>query len=116
MIILSARYWWVQQPVDVEITGNPSPFTSRPRPRMGYFTLTWRMWLRPSGYQIRLAIAGHDAGAFERISAEGEATITVYREPGLASYVDLPVMEGGAEERRSRGEKEKKEKKGALCI
>jgi len=42
-----------------------------------------------------VAIAVHDAGAFEGIRAEGPApTITVYRQPEVASFIDRPLIEG----------------------
>lgn len=49
-----------------------------------------------AGHQIRVAIAGHDAGAFERIPAEGEVTISVQRNPASASFIELPLMERGS--------------------
>ena len=49
-----------------------------------------------AGHQIRVAIAGHDAGTFERIPAEGEPRISVQRNPEFASFIDLPVMERGS--------------------
>ena len=48
-----------------------------------------------AGHQIRVAIVGHDAGAFERIPAEGQPTISVQRNPAFASFIELPVMERG---------------------
>ena len=49
-----------------------------------------------AGHQIRLAF-GRDALESGRVMAgDGQPTITVYREPGLASFVDLPVMRHGS--------------------
>lgn len=48
-----------------------------------------------TGHQIRVAIAGHDAGAFERIPAGGEPVITLQRNPDFASHIDLPLMGKG---------------------
>lgn len=47
------------------------------------------------GHQIRLAIAGHDAAAFQRLPAEGKVMLDVQRNPEFASLIDLPVMERG---------------------
>ena len=44
------------------------------------------------GHRIRVSIAGHDAGTFARIPAEGEPVITVARNQAHASYIDLPVV------------------------
>ena len=43
------------------------------------------------GHRIRLALAGADAGLFERIPPAGTPTWTVYRELARASFVELPV-------------------------
>lgn len=47
-----------------------------------------------AGHRIRIAIAGHDTGGFSRIPAEGEAAITVFRQRGRASWIDLPTSNG----------------------
>jgi putative CocE/NonD family hydrolase len=43
------------------------------------------------GHSIRIALAGADAGLFQRYPAEGTPRWTVYRESGRASFVELPV-------------------------
>ena len=43
------------------------------------------------GHRIRIALAGADAGLFQRYPAEGTPTWTVYREVGRASFVELPA-------------------------
>jgi len=42
------------------------------------------------GHSIRIALAGADAGLFQRYPAQGTPCWTVYREPGRASFLDLP--------------------------
>jgi uncharacterized protein len=53
------------------------------------------MWptsiLLRKGHQIRIALAGADAGTFRRYPPEGDVTWTVYRQSALASYVELPM-------------------------
>ena len=49
-----------------------------------------------AGHQIRVAIAGHDAGAFERIPAGGDPVITIQRNLDYPSFIDLPLMERGS--------------------
>ena len=44
------------------------------------------------GHRIRIAIAGHDAGTFTRIPAEGQQVITVVHNEAYASSINLPVM------------------------
>jgi putative CocE/NonD family hydrolase len=46
------------------------------------------------GHRLRIAIAGHDAGTFARIPAEGVPHITVARNRVHASCIDLPVAPG----------------------
>jgi hypothetical protein len=43
------------------------------------------------GHSIRIALAGADAGLFQRYPAEGTPQWTVYRESGRASFGELPV-------------------------
>jgi uncharacterized protein len=43
------------------------------------------------GHRIRVALAGADAGLFQRYPTEGTPTWTVYREAKRASFVELPV-------------------------
>jgi putative CocE/NonD family hydrolase len=43
------------------------------------------------GHRIRIAIAGHDAGTFPRIPAEGVPILTVHRNSVYPSSIDLPV-------------------------
>ena len=45
------------------------------------------------GHRIRLAIAGADAAIFDRVPASGNPTLTVERNSGHASYVELPILE-----------------------
>ena len=44
------------------------------------------------GHRIRIAIAGHDAGTFSRIPAEGQPVITVVHNEAYASSINLPVL------------------------
>ncbi len=44
------------------------------------------------GHRIRIAIAGHDAGTFARIPAEGQSVITVAHNEAYASLINLPVV------------------------
>ena len=44
------------------------------------------------GHRMRVAIAGHDAGTFARIPAEGVPIFTVSRNKTHASSIDLPVV------------------------
>jgi putative CocE/NonD family hydrolase len=54
------------------------------------------MWptsiLLRKGHQIRLALAGADAGTFRRYPPVGDVTWTVYRQSGLRSYLELPLQ------------------------
>jgi len=54
------------------------------------------MWptsvLLRKAHQIRVAIAGADAGVFRRYPAVGDVTGTVHRQRTLASYVELPML------------------------
>jgi putative CocE/NonD family hydrolase len=43
------------------------------------------------GHRIRVALAGADAGVFQRYPPDGTSTWTVYREAQRASFVELPV-------------------------
>jgi uncharacterized protein len=53
------------------------------------------MWptsiLLRKGHQIRIALAGVDAGTFRRYPPVSDVTWTVFRQSSLASYVDLPM-------------------------
>ena len=55
-----------------------------------------RMWpisvLLRKGHQIRVALAGADAGTFRRYPPVDDVTWTVYRQRGLGSYLELPVQ------------------------
>ena len=42
------------------------------------------------GHRIRIGIAGHDAGTFQRYPAEGAPVWRIHRDPQLASRIDLP--------------------------
>ena len=44
------------------------------------------------GHRIRIGIAGHDAGSFTRIPAQGTPVITLARNKDYASHIDLPVV------------------------
>jgi putative CocE/NonD family hydrolase len=44
------------------------------------------------GHQIRVALAGADAGTFRRYPPVGNVTWTVYRQTGLRSYVELAMQ------------------------
>lgn len=44
------------------------------------------------GHRLRVAIAGHDAAAFRRYPAEGEAVFTIERSPQQASHLTLPIL------------------------
>jgi len=46
----------------------------------------------PAGYRLRIAIAGADAGSFERIPARGSATFTIGRGGSRGSFLSLPVI------------------------
>jgi putative CocE/NonD family hydrolase len=46
----------------------------------------------PAGYRLRIAIAGADAGSFERVPAHGPATFTIGRGGSRGSFLSLPVM------------------------
>jgi putative CocE/NonD family hydrolase len=48
----------------------------------------------PRGHRLRVAVAGADAGLFERVPPQGEVTITVERNRAHPSAVDLPVKRG----------------------
>lgn len=49
------------------------------------------------GHRIRLALAGADAGNFERVPAEGTVAWRVYRDAEHPSHLEMPVRElGGA--------------------
>jgi putative CocE/NonD family hydrolase len=54
------------------------------------------MWptsiLLRKGHQIRVALAGADAGTFRRYPTVGDVTWTVHRQSGLRSYLELPVQ------------------------
>lgn len=45
------------------------------------------------GHKIRIAIAGHDEGNFERVPAEGNPTVTFYHDEAQPSYLVLPMQE-----------------------
>jgi predicted acyl esterase len=54
------------------------------------------------GHCIRVGIAGHDAGTFARVPAQGTPVITVARNRRHASYVELPVVPGDNTDRLRR--------------
>jgi putative CocE/NonD family hydrolase len=43
------------------------------------------------GHRIRIALAGADAGIFQRYPPDGTTTWKVYREAQRASFIELPV-------------------------
>ena len=43
------------------------------------------------GHRLRLSIAGHDEGTFDRIPATGTPTLTLVRNRIHASCLDLPI-------------------------
>lgn len=45
----------------------------------------------PAGYQLRIAIGGHDASVFERLPANGQPVLRVHHGGPRLSYVDFPV-------------------------
>jgi predicted acyl esterase len=45
------------------------------------------------GHRIQVSIAGHDAGTFVRVPAQGTPVITLERDKRRASYIDLPVVQ-----------------------
>jgi putative CocE/NonD family hydrolase len=47
------------------------------------------------GHRIRVGIAGHDQGTFVRIPTEGTPEFTVAQNRIHASWIDLPVLQGG---------------------
>jgi putative CocE/NonD family hydrolase len=47
------------------------------------------------GHRLRIGVAGHDAGTFARIPAQGDPVITIARNRVYASYVELPVVTRG---------------------
>lgn len=57
-----------------------------------HFALLPTSVLIRQGHRIRLAIAGADKDTFPRIPAEGTPVITVARQSGRASFVELPVV------------------------
>jgi len=44
------------------------------------------------GHQIRIALAGADAGTFPRYPPVADVTWTIYRQNGLGSYLELPLQ------------------------
>ncbi len=44
-----------------------------------------------AAHRIRIAIGGHDASQFERIPAEGNPELSIYRNAVQASFVEFPV-------------------------
>jgi putative CocE/NonD family hydrolase len=45
------------------------------------------------GHQLRIGVAGHDAGTFARVPVDGAPVMTIARNRGYASYVELPVID-----------------------
>jgi putative CocE/NonD family hydrolase len=71
------------------------PLTPGEAARIRFALLPTSVLLR-KGHRIRVALAGADAGVFQRYPAAGTATWTVYHETKRASFIELPT-------RRSRG-------------
>lgn len=46
-----------------------------------------------AGHRIRVAIAGADSGAFDRIPQSGDPVFTFYRNAMNTSYIDLPTVQ-----------------------
>ena len=72
---------------------------AEPMPPGEAVDVSLRLWpiaaLIRAGHRIRVAVAGADAGMFDPLPADGEATLTVYRGGEDGSRLDLPVVEGG---------------------
>lgn len=72
---------------------------AEPMPRGEAATVSFRLWpiavLVRAGHRIRVAIAGADAGMFDPVPNDGNATLTVYRGGVDGSRIELPVVEGG---------------------
>ena len=72
---------------------------AEPMPPGEAATVSFRLWpiaaLVRAGHRIRVAIAGADAGMFDPVPADGDATLTVYRGGADGSRIELPVVEGG---------------------
>jgi len=64
------------------------------QPTMLRFSLYPTSVLLQRGHRIRLALAGTDAGVFQRYPAEGTPTWTMYRDSLRASFIELPVRPG----------------------
>ena len=58
-----------------------------------------RLWpiaaLIRAGHRIRISVAGADAGMFDPLPVDGDATLTVHRGSDNGSRIVLPVVEGG---------------------
>lgn len=48
--------------------------------------------LIPAGHSLRIALAGHDKDTFLRIPKTGDPVLTVGRNSGHASFIELPVV------------------------
>ncbi len=61
--------------------------------------VSFRLWpiaaLIRAGHRIRVAVAGADAGMFDPVPVDGDATLTLYRGGADGSRIELPVVEGG---------------------
>ena len=72
---------------------------AEPMPPGEAMTVSFRLWpisaLVRAGHRIRIAIAGADAGMFDPVPADGQATLTVYRGGVDGSRIELPVVPGG---------------------
>jgi putative CocE/NonD family hydrolase len=56
-----------------------------------FFSLHPTSVLVGKGHRLRIGIAGHDKGTFQRIPADGNPVITVQRNRTYCSSIDLPV-------------------------
>ena len=50
-------------------------------------------FLFKEGHRFRIALAGHDASAFQRIPAEGTPVLRVQRNSAHLSYIELPIVQ-----------------------
>ena len=66
------------------------PLTPGEKVRISFSLYPTSILLR-RGHRIRVALAGADAGVFQRYPAQGTPSWTVYREAGRASFIELPV-------------------------
>lgn len=72
---------------------------AEPMPPGEAVDVSFRLWpiaaLIRTGHRIRVAVAGADAGMFDPLPTDGEATLSVHRGGADGSRIELPVVEGG---------------------